>query len=160
MSHNGRSIRRLWIWTCVSRRKLKFELKNRTILFCQRTTVGRTHCEMAANASVLEMKDKRFDSRGTIPQKVWPLISIKGDDSCVDDGLSRWGWTGTNLVVTPVITTEAETGKVLGSRWAVRGPVASYTMKATSLWTESKKNVTIQLGKKYSTFIYIHGCAI
>ena len=98
--------------------------------------------------SAIEIKDKRFDSRGKLPQNVWPLLSIRGDDSCVDDGLARWGWTGSTSVVTPVISTEPLTGKILGSRWSVRGPIASYKMKATSIWSDSSKDVTLQLGNK------------
>ena len=94
----------------------------------------------------LMIKDKVFDKRGPIPENVLKELSIRGDATHVSDCLSRHGWDGKELVACPIVTTEVTTGKIKGSRWSVNGDLASYKIKAQSIWAEAKKDVQIQIG--------------
>ena len=94
----------------------------------------------------LMIKDKVFDKRGPIPETVLKELSIRGDATHVSDCLSRHGWDGKELVACPIVTTEVTTGKIKGSRWSVNGDLASYKIKAQSIWAEAKKDVQIQIG--------------
>ena len=77
-------------------------------------------------------------------------LSIRGDATHISDCLVRHGWDGKELVVSPVITTDVALGAIKGSRWAVRGEVASYKIKAQLIWPEAKKDVQIEFGKYYA----------
>ena len=76
------------------------------------------------------VKDWIFEKRGNIPPEVLNKLVIKGDRDHIDDCLSRNGWQG-QAVAVPVIITEDGTGKILGSKWAVRGQISKATIKAS-----------------------------
>ena len=48
-------------------------------------------------------------------------------------------------VVVPILSTEADNGRIIGSRLAVRGKIAQYDIKASSLWPEAGKNISLSL---------------
>lgn len=100
----------------------------------------------------MEIKDPVFDVRGNIGQDKLTQLHIRGADTNVDDALMRHGWDGKTLVAVPIVTTEPDTGKVLGSRWELRGPLAQYSIKATSIWAEASKNISLSLDFKADQF--------
>ena len=93
------------------------------------------------------IKDKIFEKRGPWVESSMRNLLIRGDATHISDCLARQGWNGNDLVVCPVLSLEPTTGKIKGSRWAVRGDVASYRIKAQSIWSSAKKDVEIQIGK-------------
>merc|ERR1719342_1473579 len=91
------------------------------------TYVSNTNCrlrkDMTSNKESV-IKDKVMDERGPVPDSIWAQLQIRGSGTQVNDALTRWGWSRDQLVVTPVIITEPSSGKVMGSKWEVRGKVA------------------------------------
>ena len=98
------------------------------------------------------IKDKVMDERGPVPDSTWAQLQIRGSGTQVNDALTRWGWSRDQLVVTPVIITEPSSGKVMGSKWEVRGKVAKYTINATTLWNDANKNVAVHVDLEGESF--------
>ena len=98
------------------------------------------------------IKDKVMDERGPVPDSTWAQLQIRGSGTQVNDALTRWGWSRDQLVVTPVIITEPSSGKVMGSKWEVRGKVAKYTINATTLWNDASKNVAVHVDLEGESF--------
>ena len=105
-----------------------------------------------AKTSEVTIQDRVFGTRGPIPQQVANSLCIRGSETCIDDALLRFGWNGKSMVACPVISSEPGTGRVLGSRWCVRGDIASYTMKCISIWPGADKDMTISWKLKGSDF--------
>ena len=96
---------------------------------------------MATKIKVI--KGPVFDHRGPIPTPTLAQLGIRGGETQVDDALSRWGWSRDTLVAAPVVSTEPGSGKIMGSRWEIRGIVAKYQIAANSLWAEANGNINV-----------------
>ena len=100
------------------------------------------------------IKDSIFDNRGPIPQEVLQSVAIRGGATHIDDALSRNGWDRKSLVACPIVTTDQDAGKVVGSRWCIRGDISSCTVKATSVWAQADKDIKISWKLKGSDFLF------
>ena len=121
---------------------------------------------MSVNTEERIIRDKIFDNRRNIPEDVLKKLVITGDKEQVDDGLSRNGWQG-ETVAAPVIVTDPD-GKILGSKWAIRGPISKATIKTSvssiylielyfiiyiqSIWLEGPKDLTVHFNLEGSNF--------
>ena len=99
-----------------------------------------------------EIEDQVFQVRGKISGDTLAQLHIRGAGTNVKDALRRNGWNSESLVAVPVITTDPDTGKVRGSRWEIRGLLADYNIKASSVWGEAQKNVSLQCNLKADDF--------
>ena len=99
-----------------------------------------------------EIEDELFKVRGQISGDTLAQLHIRGANTNVNDALRRNGWNGEALVAVPVVTTEQRTGKVLGSRWEIRGCLAKYSLKASSVWGEALKTISLHLDLKADDF--------
>ena len=90
------------------------------------------------------IKDPIFDVRGKIPQNILAQLAVRGAEKQVDDAITRMGWAR-DLVVVPIISVEPASGKIIGSRLAVRGTIAQYEIAASSIWQDANKDVTMTL---------------
>ena len=99
------------------------------------------------------IKDSIFERRGKIPQNILAQLAIRGDDTHIDDALVRLGWMR-ELVVVPIVSVEQGSGRIIGSKFAVRGPIAQYELKPTSIWQEASKDITMVLDLDGSNFSF------
>ena len=108
---------------------------------------------MSANAPQGErtIKDKIFDKHGKIPLETLQKLLINGDRDQVDECLSQHGWKG-EPVASPLIITEASTGKILGSKWSIRGPLSQAVIKCSV----SKFNITQHISYSFIS-VYLAG---
>ena len=90
------------------------------------------------------IKDNVFDTRGDIPANFLNQLAIRGGSKNVDDALSRFDWDGKVTRVTTIVSTHPETGDILGSRWAVRGNIATFNQSASSVWQGANKDLNIE----------------
>ena len=91
------------------------------------------------------IKDPIFGTRGPISQQTLNQLAIRGADTQIDDAISRLGWNKKAIAVVPILSTEAGSSKILGSRLAVRGTIAWYSMKASSIWPDAGKDVSMEI---------------
>ena len=99
-----------------------------------------------------EIEDQVFNVRGDVSEDTLAQLHVRGAGTNVKDALRRNGWNNVSLVAVPVITTEPDTGRVLGSRWELRGLLAEYSMKATSVWGQAVKSVSLHFNLSAEDF--------
>ena len=89
-----------------------------------------------------------FTQRGPIPGDFLKTLCVKGGGTHIDDKLKEFGWDGQSVVAAPVISTEPGSGNILNSRWAVRGPISTRNIKASQIWPNVDKNITVSWNLK------------
>ena len=72
-------------------------------------------------------------------------LLVRGGGIQVNDCLKRWGWTGRDPAITTVFTLEANSGSILGLRYESRGPGPEITFKASELWQDADKEVSMTI---------------
>ena len=101
------------------------------------------------------IEDGIFSQRGPIPEGFMQRLAVKGGGTHLDDKLKEFSWDGNSPVAVPVISTEPGSGKVLGSRWAIRGPISTRTIKANQIWPDVDKDITVSWNFKGLTLYMI-----
>ena len=87
-----------------------------------------------------------FRQRGPLNKATLNSLHVRGGGVQVDDALGRWGWGGTEPVVTTVITIDHATAVVRGTRYETRGSLESpVKIKASELWPGATEGVEVHL---------------
>ena len=58
------------------------------------------------------------------------------------------------VVGVPVISTEPDAGKILGSRWFLQGQVSKVSVKASSIWAKADKDAMVNLDLRADQFTF------
>ena len=103
---------------------------------------------------VKSIENEVFTKRGPISQQLLSQLSIRGGAQHISDALTRAGWNGMGVRVVPVVSTNPDTGAIIGSRFAVRGKIADYEIKASSLWSRAPKDVMVKMDLNGSDFVF------
>ena len=100
------------------------------------------------------IKSSIFDKRGPIPNTILNQLGIRGSQENVSEACVRLGWGSRDPIVIPILITEPGTGRIIGSRISVRGTIASYEVKASSLWPEAAKDATLSFNLEGKDFTF------
>ena len=84
-----------------------------------------------------------FATRGKLSPLMLRGLMVRGGGIHVDDTLRRFGWDGEGAVGTVVMTTNEDSGMVVGVRFETRGVGPEVTFKAKDLWQEAEAGVTV-----------------
>ena len=76
-------------------------------------------------------------------QTLMRSLLIRGSGIQIDDTLRRYGWNGSTPVVSTVLSTEGETGRIKGVRYESRGKGPEIKFSAADLWDGANAEVTV-----------------
>ena len=100
------------------------------------------------------IKNPVFDKRGPIPNTILNQLGIRGSQENVSEACVRLGWGSRDPILVPILITEPSSGWILGSKLSVRGTIASYEIKASSLWPDAVKDATLSFNLEGKDFTF------
>ena len=86
-----------------------------------------------------------FSTKGKLSKMMMRNLMVRGGGVQVDDALLRHGWSGESPVAATVLTLEAASGVIRGSRYETRGQGPTIKFKAAELWQGGDKKVQVKL---------------
>ena len=78
---------------------------------------------------------------------------VRGRGVPISDCLRRYGWDGRAAVATPVLTVDADSGKVSGARFETRGVGPEVKFRASELWGEQEEDTLVTI--KFPDLSYV-----
>ena len=94
-----------------------------------------------------------FSSRNRISPVLLRSLLVRGRGVPISDCLRRYGWDGRAAVATPVLTVDADSGKVSGARFETRGVGPEVKFRASELWGEQEEDTLVTI--KFPDLSYV-----